>query len=217
VPRPDFRDNQPHRRHQRSDAVIDTDIFQIVTLVLLLLALLVSLVGLSSLGKIRKQLEEPGSATGAAREPATPAEREEPVAASTPVAAQARPTATAHPLEEASYGAAQPAAAQPAAAQPAARSAAAVAAEERQDQPFEKDGRWWFRRGDELLVYEESTGQWQPATTSGGEAGGGTAQMPATDDTAAGTEVGGHWKCPTCGAVNGSTAASCRMCFTARP
>ena len=33
-------------------------------------------------------------------------------------------------------------------------------------------------------------------------------------DTA--TEAG-HWKCPTCGAVNGSTATSCRMCFTARP
>jgi hypothetical protein len=27
----------------------------------------------------------------------------------------------------------------------------------------------------------------------------------------------GFWKCPTCGAVNGSTATSCRMCFAARP
>ncbi|MQB00486.1 MAG: hypothetical protein GEU78_09385 [Actinobacteria bacterium] len=196
--------------------MIDTDIFQIVTLVLLLLALLVSLVGLSSLGKIRKRLEEAGAAPGAPREPATPAE--EPMAASAPVAAQARPAATAHPLEEASYGgAAQPAAAQPGAAQPAARSAAPVAAEERQDEPFEKDGRWWFRRGDELLVYEESTGQWQPAGTAGGDTAGGTTQMPAVDETAAGTEGGAHWKCPTCGAVNGSTAASCRMCFTARP
>ena len=25
------------------------------------------------------------------------------------------------------------------------------------------------------------------------------------------------WKCATCGAVNGSTTASCRMCFAARP
>jgi ribosomal protein L40E len=27
---------------------------------------------------------------------------------------------------------------------------------------------------------------------------------------------GSGWKCPNCGAVNGSTATSCRMCFTAR-
>lgn len=28
---------------------------------------------------------------------------------------------------------------------------------------------------------------------------------------------GGHWKCPACGVINGSTATSCRMCFAARP
>ena len=32
---------------------------------------------------------------------------------------------------------------------------------------------------------------------------------PATSDS--------FWKCPACGAVNGSTAATCRMCFTPRP
>lgn len=197
--------------------MIDTDIFQIVTLVLLLLALAVSLVALSSIGKIRKQLDA-GTGTGGdrAREPApTSASWAEPAGATAPAAAQARPAATAHPLEEASYdeaaraAAAQPAAAQPAAAQPAA-------AQEPQDQPFERDGRWWFRRGDELLVYDESTGQWQPAPGGGGTAGG-TAQMPAAGAVATGAEAGGHWKCPTCGAVNGSTAATCRMCFTPRP
>jgi hypothetical protein len=29
--------------------------------------------------------------------------------------------------------------------------------------------------------------------------------------------VASYWKCPSCGVVNGSTATSCRMCFTARP
>jgi hypothetical protein len=199
--------------------VIDTDIFQIATLVLLLLALVVSLVTLSGLGKIRKQMESEPTGSGAAAGPATTsAASAEPVAESAPAAGQARPAATAHPLEEASYGgaAAQPAAAQPAAAQPAAAQPAGVGSEP-QDQPFERDGRWWFRRGDELLVYDESTGQWQPTEAGGEAAPGGTAPMPAAGDVATGTEVGGHWKCPTCGAVNGSTADSCRMCFTPRP
>jgi hypothetical protein len=214
--------------------VIDTDIFQIATLVLLLLALVVSLVTLSGLGKIRKQMESEPTGSGAAAGPATTsAAGAEPDAESAPTAGQARPAAAAHPLEEASYGgaaaqpaaaqpaAAQPAAAQPAAAQPAAAQPAAAqpaaAASEPQDEPFERDGRWWFRRGDELLVYEESTGQWQP-TDAGGEATpGGTAPMPAAGDVATATEAGAHWKCPTCGAVNGSTADSCRMCFTPRP
>jgi hypothetical protein len=200
--------------------VIDTDIFQIATLVLLLLALVVSLVVLSTLGKIRKRLEERGTGMeGGGVAPVTGAWAERPAAqqaaAQPAAAAQARPTAAAHPLEETSYGeaAAQPAAAQPAAAQAAAQPAAAA---EPQEQPFERDGRWWFRRGDELLVYEESTGQWQPAGAGSAPAGG-TAPMPATEGVATGTETGGHWKCPTCGAVNGSTAASCRMCFTPRP
>jgi hypothetical protein len=103
-------------------------------------------------------------------------------------------------------------------------------ADEPQEQPFERDGRWWFRRGDELLVYEEQTGQWMPAPTRRaggpvGEAQGGTGV--ATERTAAGygetsTELAdepssGFWKCPSCGAVNGSTSTSCRMCFTPRP
>ena len=108
---------------------------------------------------------------------------------------------------------------------------AGSAAEDPQEQPFERDGRWWFRRGDELLVYEEQTGQWVPAeqpSTSGSVA---AAAAPETIESAAEPAagapegqvttqqetVGSFWKCPSCGAVNGSTATSCRMCFTARP
>ncbi|MDQ4124149.1 MAG: zinc finger Ran-binding domain-containing protein, partial [Actinomycetota bacterium] len=102
---------------------------------------------------------------------------------------------------------------------------ASSAAEDPQEQPFERDGRWWFRRGDELLVYEEQTGQWvaadEPAGTSAPDSApaGGTADAaPAEGQVTTQQEaVGSFWKCPSCGAVNGSTATSCRMCFTARP
>jgi Zn-finger in Ran binding protein and others len=117
-----------------------------------------------------------------------------------------------------------------AAAQPAAVSAgrpaggsSAPAAQEPQEQPFERDGRWWFRRGSELLVYDEATGQWLPAPASGGE--NSPAQpMPTTLSDVGGAGGGqpageqqGFWKCSSCGAVNGSTATTCRMCFAARP
>ncbi|MGI8790027.1 MAG: hypothetical protein ACR2I4_03985, partial [Actinomycetota bacterium] len=81
-----------------------------------------------------------------------------------------------------------------------------------EEQPFEREGRWWFKRGQELLVYEEQTAQWVPA--------------PATEIPAAEPEPepvrgpatqSGFWRCGSCGAVNGSTAATCRMCFAARP
>jgi hypothetical protein len=104
-----------------------------------------------------------------------------------------------------------------------------AAAEDPQEQPFERDGRWWFRRGDELLVYEEQTGQWVAAaepSTSGSVAattGAGPSSSGAAEGSSAGQvttqlePAGSFWKCPSCGAVNGSTATSCRMCFTARP
>jgi hypothetical protein len=167
--------------------------------------------------------------------------------------------------------------------------------DEPEEQPFERDGRWWFKRGDELLVYEERSGQWQPAPSptvqalatnpTSAQAGAiaaelaslsdaepprrysteaqtdaepeaeeppvetaaptpyespspATVQEPATASeeppaatptTTSSTEPppetppktqewtsGSFWKCPSCGAVNGSTAASCRMCFAAR-
>jgi hypothetical protein len=88
-----------------------------------------------------------------------------------------------------------------------------------EEQPIERDGRWWFKRGGELLLYDETTAQWVPAPMP--ESPGGN--EPADDSN--GAEFGGaaaspqssFWKCPSCGAVNGSTASTCRMCFAARP
>ena len=136
------------------------------------------------------------------------------------------PAATEEPLTEPEpEPEPQPVAEEPVAEQPAAA--------EPQEQPFERDGRWWFRRGDELLVYDEATGQWvaspqeaapaaapQPAgamaTTISGISG--ASQVSQTREPAAAEpEAAGFWKCPSCGAVNGSTATSCRMCFAARP
>ena len=118
---------------------------------------------------------------------------------------------------------------------------------EPEEQPYERGGRWYFRRGDEFLVYEEATGQWVAAEETGpgtSSAAGGNAATPAgaeaatiageqpvdLAETAELTQVGetpvergesspqaGFWKCPSCGTVNGSTAASCRMCFALRP
>lgn len=144
--------------------------------------------------------------------------------------------------------------------------------DEPEEQPFERDGRWWFKRGHELLVYDEQTGQWEPAPSptvqalatnpTSAQAGAITAEfaglrddaptsrsqtksdaeaapVTATEDTndtddeeevpetptpavegepqpVREWESGSFWKCPSCGAVNGSTATSCRMCFAAR-
>jgi hypothetical protein len=141
-----------------------------------------------------------------------------------PEAEPVQPAETGYGLEGAGAGAA---AAEPQAAEPAAT-------EEPKEQPFERDGKWFFRRGDELLTYEESTGQWVPAEgPQTGTAAAPSAAPVQEDDTqrfettpetsegaeepVAATSSGGFWKCPSCGAVNGSTATTCRMCFTARP
>lgn len=84
-----------------------------------------------------------------------------------------------------------------------------------EEQPFERDGRWWYKRGAEMLVYDEATGQWQPAPSDNplsraASAGSGGGEQPL--DTSA-----GFWKCASCGAVNGATASTCRMCFAAKP
>jgi hypothetical protein len=126
-----------------------------------------------------------------------------------------------------------------------------VAAEEPEpeEKPFQRDGRWWFRRDDELLVYDEASGEWLPgdaaassflvasehtpdaAHATGPDLSRGTASV-ATREREPATEEGqgfaggeateqiaapSFWKCSTCGAVNGSTASTCRMCFAARP
>lgn len=192
---------------------IDVELYQWLTLGLLLVAVILLLLLYSVLGQLRRALEQ--------RAPEQRPERAQAGAplehtAETPRAAAAQPaSAQTHPLETARYetpaAQATPAAVQPAQAQVAAQP-------EPQEQPFERDGRWWFRRGDELLVYDERAGQWVPAPA---QAGVPAAQAPAaavsTQTTAPAGEAGAFWKCPSCGAVNGSTATSCRMCFTARP
>jgi hypothetical protein len=198
---------------------IDAELFQWATLGLLVLVVILLLLLYSALGQLRRALEQ-----SSAREQAeAPLEH----TAATGWAGGAQPaSAQTHPLETARYEAPAarstpvemaaeplPAAVQPAQAQVAAQP-------EPQEQPFEQDGRWWFRRGDELLVYDERAGQWVPAPAQ--TAAAPVAQTPAA---AVGTgaaaapagEAGSFWKCPSCGAINGSTATSCRMCFTARP
>ncbi len=133
--------------------------------------------------------------------------------------------------------------------QPVAEPEPVAATPEPEDQPFERDGRWWFRRDGELLVYEEGTGEWVPAPAGSGpaqstppattaptptlipepeptssfgtvpeEAAPAPVPDPVPDVIPTSTEEpGSFWKCPTCSAVNGASAATCRMCFTARP
>jgi hypothetical protein len=122
---------------------------------------------------------------------------------------------------------------------------------EPEEKPFQRDGRWWFRRDDELLVYDEASGEWLPgdagaaspflittdhapaaadATSSGlsrGTASVATREREDVPEEAVGRFAEGEateqvsapsfWKCATCGAVNGSTGTTCRMCFAARP
>ncbi len=112
-------------------------------------------------------------------------------------------------------------------------------------QPFERDGRWWFRRDGELLVYDDATSEWKAAPETGpaSPATGPAVTAANVDKTARGETLGGgattailergplthegplrprsegatSWKCRTCGATNGSAATGCRMCFSARP
>jgi len=95
-----------------------------------------------------------------------------------------------------------------------------------EEQPFERDGRWWFKRGQELLLYDERTGQWGAAPPGAFGGAGTSAAAPITEfqsvaeSTAqhGAAEAGsGFWKCTSCGSVNGTTATSCRMCFAPRP
>lgn len=196
---------------------LDNETFQIVTLALLGVTLLVLLVVLLSLSRLGRRIRE-----GAA------APETEGHIPSSAVAYDhyhgAEPAEVARPEEE-----------------PVARAASPPQEEEPQEQPFERDGRWWFRRGDELLVYDEVSGQWEPApegdtarpepsepaaaapavTETTPEATHETAQTETTgwsepQDRAQTSSAGSFWKCPSCGAINGSTATSCRMCFTPR-
>ena len=238
---------------------MDTDLFQGVLLGLLAVGLIVLIALLATLGGIRRALEQRSAQRAAAPQDASPAALE---AASEPQTQTAEPVATeaatatgytgagsyATPAatsggradsirsvlqEHGVGGAEEQAAATPEAHEPVVDSAFAAHADDPQEEPFQRDGRWWFRRGDELLLYDESSGQWQPAPEGESPiaAGATPASTAAASQTAAtpgvttstqtmpavADQVATFWKCPTCGAVNGSTAATCRMCFAARP
>ena len=142
--------------------------------------------------------------------------------------------------------------AEPVAAQEAEHDTEQADSEGSEEKPFRRDGRWWFRRDDELLVYDDASGEWlpsdagpressfvigrDPAPVAGVEPGSDltreTASVTTKERDAVSENAGqvfpegeateqlaasSFWKCATCGAVNGSTAASCRMCFAARP
>ncbi|MGH2774574.1 MAG: hypothetical protein ACRDJT_03965 [Actinomycetota bacterium] len=241
---------------------MDENLFQLVTLALLGVTLLVLLVTLLTLNKVTKRLEEGVGAPAESHRPRDEDRQEE------PAPSQAAPAETSTPepvVQTSAFPAAQ--ATEPAAKQPEPEvdkepvrteepQPVAVADEDVQEpqearaatgfedapeeQPFERDGRWWFKRGDELLVYDEQSGQWEPApaapTTpspappvapqgeswqqSGASPGvGGQSDVGGQSEQAArqAQEPGSFWKCPSCGAVNGSTATSCRMCFTPKP
>jgi hypothetical protein len=104
-------------------------------------------------------------------------------------------------------------------------------------------------RNDELLVYEETTGEWtasDPAALRAAEPEPRPEPAPAPEaepaseapapqtsrfeaiqpdpepedrpaEAAQQDRPAGFWKCPSCGAINGSTATTCRMCFAPRP
>ena len=161
---------------------------------------------------------------------------------------EASPTPT--PVEEDSLATPAPAVSEAAGDDAEQRSleevSAGVAADEStpEEEPFERAGRWWFKRGSELLVYNEQTGEWvpsptplpqvEPARSAFGPDASPTQTISdiSTAEPAAAPEPQpepepqveaepahqlGFWRCPACGAVNGSTAATCRMCFAERP
>ena len=197
---------------------IDTDLFQVLTLALLFLSFLSLLAALSVLNGIKKKLDA-GGATGASA-PASSYDYQAPAATAYEPASSYGSTSgygsEQSPTQEVSTGFVSVADATP--APQMAGATTALRGDEPEEQPFERDGRWWFKRGGELLVYDEGTGQWvasgqsaaaAPASTAGAAT---TAPAPATLRA----DTGEGWKCASCGAVNGSTATTCRMCFAPR-
>ena len=229
---------------------MDTGLFQALALVLLAaIAILLGAMA-SLLARIRRALEQANLGEASLGE-ASSAQQAAALSASSAQAAEGSET-EARPEEARAEAVRRPEPTPAAEAtgyaeeEPARRAVSVFEAEEAtsaagpenepQEQPFERDGRWWFRRGDELLVYDEQTGQWLAAPASTVAASVAQGAQGATPSAAVATETrtsvselsansepsssehsGGFWKCPSCGAVNGSTATSCRMCFSARP
>lgn len=276
---------------------MSTDLFQALTLGLLVIVILALLVTVSMLGKIRASLEgraprtKPSDSGAGTAAVATVDEAVAGVSGAEPVGAVAS-------AEGPSSGSGTEVEAAPA-GEEVARPDAGEATGEDSERPFERGGRWYFRRSGELLVYEEGTGEWVPAeahaetaavhrqteaidasnepAAADGDHGGGNEDLapetatheslatePSTsfagqplataeeqvatlgdqtvdegavatgfeepgagavdlDEAAAASEepaarsAESFWKCASCGAINGSTATSCRMCFAARP
>jgi hypothetical protein len=268
------------------------DLFRLIATGLLAVIVLLLLLALSQLGRLRRSIAErveaaPASDTDTSQVDEAPSmaasSEESPVAE--PVAEEPHADATGLP-DSAVVSTGAPLA--DAATEPSTEGTTETVVAEDEEGPYEQDGRWWFRRGAELMVYDEQLEQWvdsseaaeEPEATAAvepepvaaapepvaqeepephplDEAREWTAredqtspipvaEAPASDPTpVATTEVtspaaisepvnapapiaedsgsqeqpasGGHWKCPSCGVINGSTASSCRMCFGARP
>lgn len=280
------------------------DLFRLIATGLLAVIVLLLLLALSQLGRLRRSIAERAEATPASdtdpshvdETPTAVAPGDESPAVGT-VGEEPRADATGLPDSAVLSTGAPLADASP---EPATEGTTETVAAVDEEGPYEQDGRWWFRRGAELLVYDEQLEQWvdssaaseEPAATPAMEpeavatsepvaqrepvaepephpldearewtaredhtsplpsaadhAPAPVADAPAPEPTpVATTEVtspaaisepvnapapiaedsgtqeqpasGGHWKCPSCGVINGSTASSCRMCFGARP
>lgn len=217
---------------------IDTDLFQIIVMGLLVVLLIALLLVLNNLTKIGKSIDEAMSGSGVARgeEPQT---RQDTPAGSTggggytdvpqqqsytpQQQSYAPPAQTAYEPPAHQTQQPEPQTQQPqTATQPAAARQQSHEEPMPEEQPFERQGRWWFKRGDELLVYDEQQGQWQPAPAGSlGHGGPGSiaTEFQSLSDSApsATSPAEAGWKCSSCGAVNGATATTCRMCFASRP
>lgn len=236
---------------------LSNDLFQTVVLGLLLVSLLVLLLAVNNLSKIKKTLEE-GLTRSQIGDLTSPQGADTSQSLGAPAAIHT--ATTTDPASETAAWSGTPAAdtsstgwgegswagptettptPAPVAQAPVQQQAPAASigpnpADMPDEQPVEHEGRWWFKRGGEILLYDEATGQWGPAPQAAAPVataqpvGGASAYSDFKDLASAtpepepatggsfGSEGSGFWKCESCGAVNGSTATSCRMCFAAR-
>lgn len=279
---------------------MSTDLFQALTLGLLVIVILALLVVVSMLGKVRAALETRLVRAEPEPERSDSSTGEEPATVDAAVAevagTDAGPsTEEAQPMDSQASGAEARPLSDDGETEPEITTSAGASLggdDHDSERPFERGGRWYFRRAGELLVYEEGTGEWVPApeeaatprpairrqvaaveasneppvagaseerpedgsttgpstsfagqplsaaeeqveslgevgpveegavATSFEEPGGGTVDLDEAATVAedpAGRAGETFWKCASCGAINGSTATSCRMCFAARP
>lgn len=205
---------------------IDSDLFQLLVLLLLVGNLVALLAVLNALTSIKGDLTT-GRGSGSDLSLGVAPERSyaQPAATYEPSYTGTTTSQTQPQRQEVSTGFVPMSEAVPATQEPATQSQSQaftrsstpeLRGDEPEEQPFERDGRWWFKRGGELLVYDEGTGQW---VSPGGSASAVTqtsSSFGTATSSVATAEAGEGWKCSSCGAVNGSTATTCRMCFSPR-